>query len=194
MWSLIFPAASGLPASRGDPALGPLHVNCCFPTHFKLCCPVCTATAVGHCRMHGVWTTLPAALHSHTPSARELAPAHCWVQHPRPHSQCSIWLSGKGSVTCVPLCPSQAYASADVILSGGAINSPQLLMLSGIGNADDLTGLGIPVVCHLPGEPPSPRPPWVSLLPQTVCCAVGTGWGWGGGDGSQSLGTAPFFP
>lgn len=97
-------------------------------------------------------------------------------------------------MTCVPLCPSQAYASADVILSGGAINSPQLLMLSGIGNADDLTGLGIPVVCHLPGEPPSPRPPWVSLLPQTVCCAVGTGWGWGGGDGSQSLGTAPFFP
>ncbi|NIG61309.1 choline dehydrogenase, mitochondrial-like [Pontoporia blainvillei] len=45
----------------------------------------------------------------------------------------------------------RAYASKEVILSGGAINSPQLLMLSGVGNADDLKQLGIPVVCHLPG-------------------------------------------
>ncbi|KAL4678077.1 hypothetical protein H8959_020751 [Pygathrix nigripes] len=45
----------------------------------------------------------------------------------------------------------RAYASKEVILSGGAINSPQLLMLSGIGNADELKKLGIPVVCHLPG-------------------------------------------
>lgn len=45
----------------------------------------------------------------------------------------------------------RAYASQEVILSGGAINSPQLLMLSGVGNADDLKKLGLPVVCHLPG-------------------------------------------
>uniref|UniRef100_A0A8D0HV11 Choline dehydrogenase n=1 Tax=Sphenodon punctatus TaxID=8508 RepID=A0A8D0HV11_SPHPU len=45
----------------------------------------------------------------------------------------------------------KAFASKEVILSGGAINSPQLLMLSGVGNADDLKKLGIPVVCHLPG-------------------------------------------
>uniref|UniRef100_A0A8D0YSW8 Glucose-methanol-choline oxidoreductase N-terminal domain-containing protein n=1 Tax=Sus scrofa TaxID=9823 RepID=A0A8D0YSW8_PIG len=45
----------------------------------------------------------------------------------------------------------RAYASKEVILSGGVINSPQLLMLSGVGNADDLKKLGIPVVCHLPG-------------------------------------------
>uniref|UniRef100_A0A8C0GYB2 Choline dehydrogenase n=1 Tax=Chelonoidis abingdonii TaxID=106734 RepID=A0A8C0GYB2_CHEAB len=45
----------------------------------------------------------------------------------------------------------KALASKEVILSGGAINSPHLLMLSGIGNADDLKKLGIPVVCHLPG-------------------------------------------
>ncbi|XP_071485276.1 choline dehydrogenase, mitochondrial-like [Diadema antillarum] len=44
-----------------------------------------------------------------------------------------------------------ARAAQDVILSGGAINSPQLLMLSGVGNADDLTVLDIPVVAHLPG-------------------------------------------
>ena len=44
-----------------------------------------------------------------------------------------------------------AYADAEVVLAGGAVNSPQLLMLSGIGPADHLTGLGIDVVAHLPG-------------------------------------------
>ena len=38
-----------------------------------------------------------------------------------------------------------------MIVSGGAINSPQLLMLSGIGPADQLTALDIPVVADLPG-------------------------------------------
>ena len=42
-------------------------------------------------------------------------------------------------------------AKKEVIVCGGAINSPQLLMLSGIGDSDDLTKLNIPVVCHLPG-------------------------------------------
>ncbi|KAK6178585.1 hypothetical protein SNE40_013340 [Patella caerulea] len=45
----------------------------------------------------------------------------------------------------------QVYARKEVILSGGSINSPQLLMLSGIGNADELKNLDIPVVAHLPG-------------------------------------------
>ena len=38
-----------------------------------------------------------------------------------------------------------------VILAGGAINSPQLLMLSGIGPADHLRGHGVTVVRDLPG-------------------------------------------
>jgi choline dehydrogenase len=42
-------------------------------------------------------------------------------------------------------------ARREVIVSGGAINSPQTLLLSGIGNADELKKLGIPVVQHLPG-------------------------------------------
>jgi choline dehydrogenase len=44
-----------------------------------------------------------------------------------------------------------ARARREVILSGGAINSPQLLMLSGIGPADDIARLGIPVVHDLNG-------------------------------------------
>src|SRR6202042_2884064 len=41
--------------------------------------------------------------------------------------------------------------SAELILSGGAINSPQLLQLSGVGNAAELSGLGIDAVADLPG-------------------------------------------
>ena len=44
----------------------------------------------------------------------------------------------------------KVYAN-EVILSGGAINSPQLLMLSGVGNADHLKEHNIPVVAHVPG-------------------------------------------
>ena len=39
----------------------------------------------------------------------------------------------------------------EIVLSGGAIASPQILMLSGVGPADQLQRLGIPVVQDLPG-------------------------------------------
>jgi choline dehydrogenase len=41
--------------------------------------------------------------------------------------------------------------AGEVILCGGAINSPQLLQLAGIGDADHLRGLGIEPVAHVPG-------------------------------------------
>jgi choline dehydrogenase len=39
----------------------------------------------------------------------------------------------------------------EVVLCGGAINSPQLLQLSGVGNAAELSALGVQVVADLPG-------------------------------------------
>lgn len=42
-------------------------------------------------------------------------------------------------------------ARREVLLCGGAFQSPQLLQLSGIGDGDALQTLGIPVVHHLPG-------------------------------------------
>jgi 4-pyridoxate dehydrogenase len=44
-----------------------------------------------------------------------------------------------------------AHAEREVILCGGVINSPQLLMLSGIGDADELRAQGIAVRVALPG-------------------------------------------
>ncbi len=45
----------------------------------------------------------------------------------------------------------RAEASREVILCGGAINSPHLLLLSGIGPADQLRANDIAVVMDLPG-------------------------------------------
>jgi choline dehydrogenase len=44
-----------------------------------------------------------------------------------------------------------ATAAREVILCGGAINSPQLLLLSGIGDAAPLRAFDIPVVADVPG-------------------------------------------
>lgn len=46
--------------------------------------------------------------------------------------------------------PHEFRAEREVILCGGAYNSPQLLMLSGVGSAELLTTLQIPVVADLP--------------------------------------------
>lgn len=46
--------------------------------------------------------------------------------------------------------PLRAFASREVILSAGAIASPQLLMLSGIGDANELERLDIQPILHAP--------------------------------------------
>jgi choline dehydrogenase len=45
----------------------------------------------------------------------------------------------------------RARAGREVIVAGGAINSPQILMLSGIGNADALRKLDIAPIADVPG-------------------------------------------
>lgn len=45
----------------------------------------------------------------------------------------------------------QIRVTREVIVSGGAFNSPQILMLSGIGPGEELAHLGIPVVSDRPG-------------------------------------------
>jgi choline dehydrogenase len=45
----------------------------------------------------------------------------------------------------------QARADGEVILSGGTVNSPQLLLQSGIGPADELKAVGISAIHDLPG-------------------------------------------
>ena len=45
----------------------------------------------------------------------------------------------------------RALAARETVLSMGAFNSPRTLMLSGIGDQDELRRLDLPVVQHLPG-------------------------------------------
>jgi choline dehydrogenase len=47
--------------------------------------------------------------------------------------------------------PDFARLPQEIVLSSGAIASPHVLVLSGIGPADRLRGVGIPLVQHLPG-------------------------------------------
>lgn len=45
----------------------------------------------------------------------------------------------------------QNFASSEILLTSGAIGTPKLMMLSGIGAADHLKSVGIDLVHHLPG-------------------------------------------
>ena len=45
----------------------------------------------------------------------------------------------------------KAHATSEVILCGGAVNTPQVLMLSGVGDAETLTRFAIPVVADMKG-------------------------------------------
>ena len=66
-------------------------------------------------------------------------------------------LTGSGLYDAAPLPATPAgparefRARREVIVAGGAFNTPQLLMLSGIGDAGELSARGIDVIADLPG-------------------------------------------
>ena len=77
----------------------------------------------------------------------------------------------------------EVNVTREVILSGGAINSPHLLLLSGVGPAAQLAALDIPVVVDLPWRGAKSSGPcichtsvvdfqWVvePLLPASITC------------------------
>ncbi|KAK4220547.1 oxygen-dependent choline dehydrogenase [Podospora fimiseda] len=74
-----------------------------------------------------------------------------------------------------------AFARKEVIISGGAFNSPQLLQLSGIGDATHLSTLNIPLIAHLPGVGANLRDnqelPVVGLSPVNIT-TIGRDPGW----------------
>jgi choline dehydrogenase len=45
----------------------------------------------------------------------------------------------------------ERVTASEIVLCGGAFNTPQLLQLSGVGNADELRPLGVEMVHQLPG-------------------------------------------
>ena len=59
--------------------------------------------------------------------------------------------SSRGRARSASRSASETIRADEVILCGGAINSPQLLQLSGVGNARELEALGVAVVHDLPG-------------------------------------------
>ncbi len=79
----------------------------------------------------------------------ENAPPNLTIRVNSPVARVSM--SGNKALGVRTIAGNDFRASYDVILSGGAINSPQLLMLSGIGPAAELEKHGIPVVQNLPG-------------------------------------------
>ncbi|MGR3270612.1 GMC family oxidoreductase [Thalassococcus profundi] len=59
-------------------------------------------------------------------------------------------------------------ARAEVVMCAGAFETPRLLQLSGIGNADELRNLGIEMICDLPGVGEN----YQDHLESTVQCEV----------------------
>ena len=64
-----------------------------------------------------------------------------------------ILLDGKRAVGAEVVSGGERFhvEAGEIVLSAGAVGSPHLLMLSGIGDAEQLQSVGIPAAHHLPG-------------------------------------------
>lgn len=61
-----------------------------------------------------------------------------------------VFFEGKRAIGVKTNDGREFMAHKEVVLSGGALNTPQILLLSGIGPADELAKHGVPVVLDLP--------------------------------------------
>ncbi len=68
----------------------------------------------------------------------------------------------------------QVRAAREVVLSGGAVNSPHLLQLSGIGPAEHLRSLGIEVLADMPGVGANLQDHYVTRVQHRVRDSVST--------------------
>jgi choline dehydrogenase len=74
-----------------------------------------------------------------------------------------LWYLSRGTLRYV-------RCEGEILLSGGAVNSPQVLMLSGIGAPDDLRTVGIEVAHELPGVGKNLHDHLnVSVIQETTC-------------------------
>lgn len=92
------------------------------------------------CMYKGVRTTASAYL--------EDAPNNLTILTNSPLAK--VLLSGKKAIGVKTINGKEFQARQDVIMSCGSLDSPKLLMLSGIGPADELKKHGIPLVHDLP--------------------------------------------
>ncbi len=97
---------------------------------------------------------LQGGLHGGTRGNTALAYLHPVADRPnlevRGDSRVSRLIIDGGRAVGVELSDGSTVRAAEVVLSAGAIGTPQLLMVSGIGPAAALTRLGIDVVADLP--------------------------------------------
>ncbi|KAG8169803.1 hypothetical protein KVR01_000548 [Diaporthe batatas] len=66
----------------------------------------------------------------------------------------------------------------EIILSAGALNTPKLLLLSGVGPKDELQALGIPIVADVPSIGGNLRDHALSIVQLLVTPEVLTVWQW----------------
>jgi len=66
----------------------------------------------------------------------------------------------------------EARATREVILCGGAVNSPHLLQISGIGSAEHLQSIGVDVVHELPGVGANLQDHYVARISHRVRNAI----------------------